>query len=57
VNFENDGKKATQAVAHLIQKTGHPVDYLRLSKLIYLADCTFHLVTKGGQYAYMDGPK
>jgi uncharacterized phage-associated protein len=38
VNFPNHGKKATQAVARLIEKSGGPIDYLRVSKLIYLAD-------------------
>jgi uncharacterized phage-associated protein len=38
VNFQNHGKKATQAVARLIQKSGTPIDYLRLSKLVYLSD-------------------
>lgn len=38
MNFPNQGKKATQAVARLIEKSGAPIDYLRLSKLVYLAD-------------------
>ena len=38
MNFPNHGKKSAQAVARLIEKSGAPVDYLRLSKLIYLAD-------------------
>jgi hypothetical protein len=38
MNFPIDRKKATQAVARLIEKSGGPMDYLRLSKLIYLAD-------------------
>jgi len=38
VNFPNQGKKATQAVARLIQSSGGPIDYLRVIKLIYLAD-------------------
>ena len=38
MNFPNHGKKATQAVARLIEKSGGPIDYLRASKLIYLAD-------------------
>lgn len=38
MNFPNQGKKSTQAVARLIEKSGGPIDYLRLSKLIYLAD-------------------
>jgi hypothetical protein len=38
VNFPIQGKKATQATARLIEKSGGPVDYLRLSKLVYLAD-------------------
>jgi Protein of unknown function (DUF4065) len=38
VNFPNQGKKSTQAVARLIEKSGGPTDYLRISKLIYLAD-------------------
>lgn len=38
MNFANQGKKSTQAVARLIEKSGAPIDYLRLAKLIYLAD-------------------
>jgi hypothetical protein len=38
VNFRNQAKKSTQAVARLIEKSGGPIDYLRLVKLIYLAD-------------------
>jgi uncharacterized phage-associated protein len=38
MNFSNHGKKATPAVARLIQKSGAPIDYLRLIKLVYLAD-------------------
>lgn len=38
MNFPINGKKATQAVARLIQKSGGKADYLRISKLIYLAD-------------------
>jgi len=38
VNFPVNEKKATDAVARLIQKSGADVDYLRISKLIYLAD-------------------
>jgi hypothetical protein len=38
VNFPNHAKKSTQAVARLIEKSGGPIDYLRISKLIYLAD-------------------
>jgi hypothetical protein len=38
MNFRNNSKKSTQAVARLIAQSGGPVDYLRLSKLIYLAD-------------------
>lgn len=38
MNFPNHAQKATQAVARLIEKTGGPVEYLRLSKLVYLAD-------------------
>jgi len=38
VNFPNQAQKATQAVARLIETSGGPIDYLRISKLIYLAD-------------------
>jgi hypothetical protein len=38
VNFPNHAQKSTQAVARIIEKSGAPIDYLRLSKLIYLAD-------------------
>jgi hypothetical protein len=38
VNFPNRGKKSTQAVARLIEESHGPIDYLRLVKLIYLAD-------------------
>lgn len=38
MNFPIQGKKATQAVARLIEKSGGPIDYLRLAKLVYLAD-------------------
>jgi hypothetical protein len=38
MNFTVQGKKATQAVARLIEKSGGPSDYLRISKLVYLSD-------------------
>jgi len=38
VNFPVNERKATDAVARLIEKSGADVDYLRISKLIYLAD-------------------
>jgi hypothetical protein len=38
VNFHNNAKKSAQAVARLIATSGCPIDYLRISKLIYLAD-------------------
>ena len=38
VNFPIQSKKATQAFARLIERSGGPVDYLRLAKLMYLAD-------------------
>ena len=38
MNFPADGKKTTQAVARLIEKSGGKADYLRIIKLIYLAD-------------------
>jgi uncharacterized phage-associated protein len=38
VNFPVQGKKATQAVARLIERSGTPIDYLRVIKLVYLAD-------------------
>jgi Protein of unknown function (DUF4065) len=38
VNFPNNAKKSAQAVARLIDASGCPIDYLRISKLIYLAD-------------------
>ena len=38
MNFSNNAKKSTQAVARIIETSGGPIDYLRISKLIYLAD-------------------
>jgi len=38
MNLPNNPKKTTQAVARLIDASGGPIDYLRISKLIYLAD-------------------
>jgi hypothetical protein len=38
MNFPVNGKKAAQAAARLIEKSGNPIDYLRLCKLAYLAD-------------------
>ena len=38
MNFSIDAKKATHAVARLIEKSGGSADYLRVAKLIYLAD-------------------
>ena len=38
MNFPIDAKKATHAVARLIEKSGGSADYLRVAKLIYLAD-------------------
>jgi uncharacterized phage-associated protein len=38
MNFPVDGRKSTDAVARLIEKSGSKVDYLRICKLIYLAD-------------------
>lgn len=38
VHFPVNAKKATHAVARLLEKSGAPVDYLRISKLIYLSD-------------------
>lgn len=38
MNFPINEKKATQATARLIEKSGGPIDYLRLIKLVYLAD-------------------
>jgi len=61
VNFRNQGKKSTQAVARLIEKSGGPIDYLRLVKLIYLSDRE-SIVTRGvpivgGRYNSMEkGP-
>jgi hypothetical protein len=61
VNFQNQGKKSTQAVARLIETSGGPIDYLRIVKLIYLADRT-SIITRGvpiagGQYNSMEkGP-
>jgi len=46
VNFRNEAKKSTQAVARLIEKSGGPIDYLRVAKLIYLADRE-SIVTRG----------
>jgi uncharacterized phage-associated protein len=38
MQFRANAEKATDAVARLIQKSGKNADYLRLVKLIYLAD-------------------
>src|SRR6266571_1576771 len=38
MNFPIDGKKATEAVARLLEKSGGEADYLRIVKLVYLAD-------------------
>lgn len=38
MNFPNNSRKATDAIARLIEKSGKDVDYLRIAKLIYLAD-------------------
>jgi uncharacterized phage-associated protein len=38
VHFPNNHRKATDAIARLIEKSGADVDYLRIAKLIYLAD-------------------
>lgn len=38
MDFPANGKKATDAVARIIRQSGHGVDYLRIVKLIYLAD-------------------
>jgi hypothetical protein len=38
MHFRNEAKKSTQAIARLISKSGGSADYLRISKLIYLAD-------------------
>jgi hypothetical protein len=38
MNFPVNKKKATQAAARIIEKSGGPIDYLRLMKLVYLSD-------------------
>jgi len=38
VNFPVNERKATDAIARLIERSGKDVDYLRVVKLIYLAD-------------------
>ncbi len=38
MNFPVNERKASQAAARLIDKSGGPIDYLRLIKLIYLSD-------------------
>lgn len=38
MDFPANGKKATDAVARIIRQSGQSVDYLRVVKLIYLAD-------------------
>jgi uncharacterized phage-associated protein len=38
VNCKTHPRKATQAVARLIQKSGGKIEYLRLAKLSYLSD-------------------
>lgn len=61
MNFPIDAKKATHAVARLIEKSGGSADYLRLAKLIYLADrkslLTRGIPIVGGHYFSMkNGP-
>lgn len=46
MNYPNDAQKSTQAVARLIEQSGGPIDYLRISKLIYLADRE-SIITRG----------
>lgn len=57
MNFPNQGKKATQSVARVIQKSGGPIDYLRIAKLVYLSDresiLTRGLPIVGGHYYSM----
>jgi uncharacterized phage-associated protein len=38
MNLPNNSKKSTQVVARLIEASGGPIDYLRIAKLVYLAD-------------------
>jgi uncharacterized phage-associated protein len=38
MHFPNNHRKATDAIARLIERSGADVDYLRIAKLIYLAD-------------------
>jgi uncharacterized phage-associated protein len=38
MQFPVNGRKATEAVARIIQKSGREMDYLRVVKLVYLAD-------------------
>lgn len=57
VNFPTVERKATDAVARLIEKCGGEADYLRISKLIYLADrksiLTRGIPIVGGHYFSM----
>lgn len=57
MNFPNVERKATDAVARLIEKCGGEADYLRIIKLIYLADrksiLTRGIPIVGGRYFSM----
>jgi hypothetical protein len=57
VNFPVDAAKATEAVARILEKSGADVDYLRVVKLVYLADRTSILARGipivGGKYFSM----
>lgn len=61
MNCKIDARKTTQVVARLIQKSGEPLDYLRMIKLVYLAERESLLKRGipivGGQYFSMNkGP-
>lgn len=61
MNFGNDSTKSTQAVARLLEKSGGEADYLRIVKLIYLADRLSILnrgipIVGGHYYSMRSGP-
>ena len=61
MNFPVNTRKATAAIARLIEKSGADVDYLRIVKLIYLADRTSILrrgipIVGGHYYSMRKGP-
>jgi len=53
VNFPANDRKVTDAVARLIEKSGADVDYLRISKLIYLADRKSIVMLQAGKKLFL----